>query len=351
MIKFIPHIFLSILLSLSGVSADSLSIIAVGDIMMGSDYPENCLPPNQGKELFRDAASIIKTADISLGNLEGTLLLDGICTKKIAKGRTYAFRTPPDFAQNLADAGFDFMNLANNHMNDFGQEGITSTITTLTNVDLKYGGSNGTFGKFEIRGSNIAIVCFAFSPQTYTILEIEKAQQIVAEQARQSDIVIVSFHGGGEGAKYIHTSDTIEYFMDAPRGNVVKFTHAVIDSGADFVWGHGPHVPRALEIYKDRLIAYSLGNFCTWGFNIAEERGYAPVLKLVLDSLGTFKHGAIIPFIQKSYRSLEFDKDANAIRLIKKLSSDDFPNSAPEITDDGIVRPRNVITGESILNE
>ncbi len=222
-------------------------------------------------------------ADLTLGNLEGTLLTGGVCTKKIQKGRCYAFRTPPDWAENLLNAGFDFMNLANNHMNDFGAGGIKATKKALSDVGLTYGGAYSEVGQFEINGNKVAIVSFSTSPNTNSIFELPKAQRIVAEQAKLNDIIIVSFHAGGEGLKFLHTQDTFEYFMGWPRGNVVKFSRAVVDSGADFVWGHGPHVPRAMEIYNDRLIAYSLGNFFTWGFNLGDERGYTPILKVVLD--------------------------------------------------------------------
>jgi hypothetical protein len=312
----------------------------VGDIMMGSDYPKNNLPSNQGKDLFTDVISFTENADLTLGNLEGTLLKDGICTKKVKKGRVYAFRTPPEFARNLFDAGFDFINLANNHMNDFGQAGIESTIKTLTDLGIKCGGPNGKMGKFEIDSIKIVIICFATSPGTNTIFEIKKAQNIVAEQAEQNDIVIVSFHGGKEGINALHTKDTMEYFFGSPRGNVVKFSRAVIDKGADLVWGHGPHVPRALEIYKDRLIAYSLGNFCTWGFNISEERGYAPILKVLLDSTGAFINAEIISAIQIPGKGLEIDSASNATKLIKRFSLEDFPESSPHITDEGIITPR-----------
>jgi hypothetical protein len=305
--------------------------------MMGSSYPSNNLPPDTGRNLFKNVTYLLRGADLTLGNLEGTLLTGGVCTKKIEKGRCYAFRTPPGFVDNLVDAGFDYLNLANNHMNDFGQGGITSTTSTLENAGLQCGGPQGTIGEFTVRGMNIAVVSFATSPNTHTIFKIEEAQRIVAEHARGHDITIVSFHGGGEGLQYLHTKDTFEYFMGWPRGNVVQFARAVIDSGADLVWGHGPHVPRALEIYKDRLIAYSLGNFCTWGFNLGDERGLTPILEVSMDSAGVFQSGRIHSAEQRTYANLSVDTLHRAARFVKKLSHEDFPHSAPWISDDGFI--------------
>jgi len=307
--------------------------------MMGSDYPADNLPPNNGRDLCRNVTDILQSADLTLGNLEGVLLEGGVCTKKPEKGKAYAFRTPPTFAQNLADAGFDFLNLANNHMNDFGFHGTESTKRTLEGLGIEYGGPDGKIGTFEIDSSSLAIVCFATSPGADLIFDIPEAQKKVARLAEDYSIVIVSFHGGGEGLGYLRTRDTFEYFLGQPRGNVVAFARAMVDSGADFVWGHGPHVPRAIEIYKERLIAYSLGNFCTWGFNISDERGYAPILKVMLDSTGVFKYGEVISVMQKPGQPLIVDSSHAAAKLIAKLSAGDFPESAPSVAEDGRILP------------
>jgi poly-gamma-glutamate capsule biosynthesis protein CapA/YwtB (metallophosphatase superfamily) len=323
------------LLSIGNVVADSLTVIAVGDIMMGSDYPYDMLPPEQGNDLFLNVADSLKSADLTLGNLEGVLLAGGVCVKTPAKATVYAFRTPPSYAQHLVDAGFDFLNLANNHLNDFGREGVESTMKTLDGQCIAYGGTAGKYAGFDFAGKTVAIACFATSPGTNLLIDIESAQRKVAALARENDITIVSFHGGGEGLKYLHTRDTFEYFLGQPRGNVVEFARAVVDSGADLVWGHGPHVPRAIEIYKDRIIAYSLGNFCTWGFNVAQELGYAPILKVVLDSTGAFMHGKIVSVLQEPGKPLAVDTLHRAAKLMKRLSLEDFPSSAPMMTDDG----------------
>ncbi|MEO0122426.1 MAG: CapA family protein [candidate division WOR-3 bacterium] len=318
------------------ILGDTLTIIAVGDIMMGTTYPEKRLPPNDGANIFTNVEEILRSADLTLGNLEGPLADSGKCTKKIEKGKVYAFKTPPHYARYLAEAGFDFVNLKNNHINDFGQEAFLSTINVLTQYGIKYG-TDDICGEFVINNKKICIISFSQAFWGNSILNIPSAQKIVAEKSREYDIVIVSFHGGGEGVNYLHTKDTMEYFLDVPRGNVVKFSRAVIDSGADFVWGHGPHVPRAIEIYKNRLIAYSLGNFFTYGFNIDDVRGYAPILKISIDSTGNFLNGQIISAIQKPGGMLTIDSLHRAAKLIRDLSIEDFPKTAPFITDQGYI--------------
>jgi hypothetical protein len=211
----------------------------------------------------------------------------------------------------------------------------------VTEAGLEYCGAYSRIANIDINGTKVAIMSFATSPNADMIFEIEKAQKLVAAAARENDVVIVSFHGGGEGIKYLHTADTFEYYMGWPRGNVVKFAHAVIDSGADCVWGHGPHVPRALEIYKDRLIAYSLGNFFTWGFNLGDERGYAPMLKVTMDTSGAFIHGQIISALQRTYQYLRLDTLHRAAKLMQELSGTDFPDTSPLISDQGFLLPRS----------
>jgi hypothetical protein len=336
------HSVIILLLFFCAGHSDSLVVIAVGDVMMGSDYPAYMLPPNNGSDLFEDVADVLGSGDLTLGNLEGVIMEGGVCAKKVEKGKVYAFRTPPSYASHLAEAGFDFMNLANNHMNDFGPQGVESTKKELAACGIAYGGPGGNIGRFEINGLNIAVACFATSPGADMLTDIKAAQRKVASLARENDIVVVSFHGGGEGLGYLHTRDTFEYFLGQPRGNVVEFSRAVIDSGADLVWGHGPHVPRAVEIYNDRFIAYSLGNFHTWGFNIGEERGYAPILRVVVDSTGAFVGGDIISALQKPDRSLVIDEMHRAARLIGRLSREDFPESAPRITETGSISTRTV---------
>jgi poly-gamma-glutamate capsule biosynthesis protein CapA/YwtB (metallophosphatase superfamily) len=212
----------------------------------------------------------------------------------------------------------------------------------LKTYNIQYGTDDNT-GEFPIKDQKICVISFSQANWGNSILEIPFAQKIVAEKSKIYDIVIVSFHGGGEGINFLHTRDTMEYFLETPRGNVVKFSHAVIDSGADLVLGHGPHVPRAIEIYRDRLIAYSLGNFFTLGFNTQGPRGYAPMLKILIDSTGTFIEGQIFSAIQKPQVGLLIDSMNSAAQLIKQLSIEDFPETAPLITEDGKIVRKDVI--------
>jgi len=147
-------------------------------------------------------------------------------------------------------------------------------------------------------------------------------------------------HGGREGRSALHTRNETEYFLGENRGNLVRFARKAVDRGADLVLGHGPHVPRALELHKGRLIAYSLGNFCTYkGMSLKGASGYAPLLWVELGPTGEFFRGKIYSFIQQRPGGPRQDAQQRALSLIKTLSLEDFPVSSPLITSSGEVLP------------
>jgi hypothetical protein len=114
------------------------------------------------------------------------------------------------------------------------------------------------------------------------------------------------------------------------------FAHAMVDAGADIVFGQGPHVPRAIELYNDRIIAYSLGNFCTYGkFGLSGNLGLAPILKIYINQKGEFEGGRIYPFKQIKRGIPVFDDEYAVVSLIRQLSESDFPESRLEIQSDG----------------
>ena len=115
-----------------------------------------------------------------------------------------------------------------------------------------------------------------------------------------------------------------------------RFARPVIDAGASLVIGHGPHVLRGLELYKGHLIAYSLGNFATYGrMSLRAECGVTCVLDITLSVEGKFTEGQIHPMIQRSPGIPKPDSQGQAIRLLQALSASDFGKSAPLLTNDG----------------
>lgn len=318
-----------------------ITVTAVGDIMMGTDYPSPKLPMKNGKLLFEASKEILKKGDIVFGNLEGPLYQGGIPVKKMKEGESYVFRTPPRYVKHLVDAGFNVVSLANNHAGDFGYPGMASTKKVLNAEGIKYSSKSGEVAEFEIKGVKIGLVALSFGPPPRSIVYPEKALEEIAELSKKYDVFILSIHGGKEGGKALQTKDEIEYFWEEPRGNLIQFGHEAVERGADLILGHGPHVPRAMEIYQDRLIVYSLGNFCTYeGMSLGKEKGYAPLLWVELEENGKFIRGKIYSFIQVPPGGPKKDEQERAYALIKKLSQEDFPGTSPFFRESGFLLPR-----------
>jgi len=323
---------------------DLISIIGVGDIMLGTNYPTaSSLPPNDGKNLFDDVKNILKGADITCGNLEGTFLDKGGTPKRCNdSGNCHSFRMPTRYAEYLEEAGFDFMNLANNHSGDMGEEGRESTYSTLDKYEIGFAGTlEYPTATFEKDGVKYGFAGFAPNKGTLSIINIPKAKQIISELKKNVDIVIVVFHGGAEGISAQRVSGYEETFLGENRGNVYEFAHAIIDAGADVVFGSGPHVTRAIELYKDRFIAYSLGNFCTYGkFSLNGATGIAPILKVFINKNGEFVKGEITAIKQVKRGFPVIDEDEQVIKTIKLLTQKDFPGTNLFFNEEGYIEKK-----------
>jgi cell wall-associated NlpC family hydrolase len=314
--------------------------------MLGSNFPSEAkLPPNDGKNLLLNVKSILQNADVTFGNLEGCFLNSG-GTQKSCRSGCYYFRMPDRYVERLLDAGFDVMNIANNHMGDFGQQGRTNTVKVLKDAGLAFAGLKDICetSEFEINGVKYGFCGFAPNSGTVKINDLDYAKKIVSALDKTCDIVIVSFHGGAEGAANNRVTRKSETFYGENRGNVYEFAHAVIDAGADVVFGHGPHVVRAAELYKDRFIIYSMGNFCTSGdFSINGISGYAPIVKIYTDKKGVFKNGQIFSALQKDKTGPVLDENNSAAKEIKRLTLLDFPQTQLNISDEGHIERKDKI--------
>lgn len=171
-----------------------------------------------------------------------------------------------------------------------------------------------------------------------SILEYDRAVSIIQHLDSISDIVIVSFHGGAEGQDHQHVPRRDEFFIGENRGNVYEFSHRLIDAGADVIFGHGPHVTRGIEVYKNRFIAYSLGNFCTYkGINVLGVNGLAPIIKVYTNRTGSFLQAQITAIQQFYGVGIKIDPKKQVIKKIQQLSKEDFPESKIQIDDSGLV--------------
>ena len=312
---------------------DTLTVAMCGDIMMGTTFPSVQLPANGGADLFKDAGPVFQRADLAVGNLEGTLCDGGHSTKGEGPN-VYSFRTPTTYVQWLKQAGFDFLSMANNHANDFGQEGILSTERMLEQEGIKFAGIEGRTETAVIERKGLRIGLCAFGHNSYTLkhTDLSTVGRILADLKQRSDIIVVSFHGGAEGRTKSHLPNGPETFLGENRGSLRELAHYCIDHGADLVYGHGPHVVRAVEVYDGRFIVYSLGNFCTpYGMSLTGISSYAPVIEVKMGRDGRFFKGQIHSFVQQKGIGPRHDRSGSVAREMKQLSEADVPQSQARI--------------------
>src|SRR4030043_678603 len=161
-----------------------ITVTAVGDIMMGTDYPSPKLPKKDGRFLFEASKEILRKADIVFGNLEGPLYEKGSPAKKVKDGESFVFRTPPRYVKNLVAAGFNVVSLANNHAGDFGYPGMVSTKKVLESAGIKYSSKSGEVAEFEIKGVKIGLVALSFGLPPRSIVYPEKQLEEVEELSK-----------------------------------------------------------------------------------------------------------------------------------------------------------------------
>src|SRR5690606_36542896 len=315
---------------------------AVGDVMLGTDFPGDgeYLPPEGGAQMLAQVKDALVDADLTFINLEGPLCDSGESTKCGKGGNCYAFRTPTSYVRWLTEAGVDLASTANNHAGDFGDAYRRETEQTLDAAGIAWSGPLDSIATVTSKGLKVAMVAFHTAATGNHVNDHEAAAALVAKAAESHDLVVVDFHGGAEGSKALHVPDGPETFYGENRGHLRRFARVVIDAGAHAVIGHGPHVPRGLEFYQGCLIAYSLGNFATYGrFNLRGPNGLSAILELTLNGKGEYVSGRLIPTLLEGRGVPAPDPQGRSLELFRSLSAEDFPLTGAVIDADGTIRP------------
>ena len=307
---------------------EGISIAAVGDTMLG-DTPE--LPPEPATYLDPVKGELV--GDVVFGNLEGTLTDVTESPKCGPKSKEcFAFRMPPEYAEHLAAAGFTLMSNANNHSYDYGETGLNETVEALAAAGIEQTGLPGEVTIIEAGGRRIAFLGFAPYAYAASLVDPEAALALIEGAAADADVVVVAIHAGAEGSDAGHVSGETEIYLGENRGNPEEFAHLAVDAGADLVLGSGPHVLRGIELYRDRLLAYSLGNFS--GFhNFATEGalGESVVLHVSLAPDGAFRSGRLASLRLVEAGQPVPDPNEEAAATIAALSAEDFGPTAIEV--------------------
>jgi hypothetical protein len=318
------------------LSKRRVTIAWVGDTVLASSYGT---PPDAGRLSMTPVAAPLRSADLTFGNLEETLsqLPESKCG---GSPNCYAFQAPPSYARLMSAAGFDVMNLANNHADDFGAAGQRSTEKALKAAGLRWTGRPGQITIMRRGGLRIALLGFAPYRWAARLEQVRVAQALVRKAAAKADLVVVAMHAGAEGAEAMHVPQGTETFLGENRGDSRRFAHAVVAAGADLVVGSGPHVIRGVERYHGRLIAYSLGNFAGYkNFGTGGTLSLSAILRVQLRGDGAFDGGTWISLRLDGNALPHPDPSHASARLVAQLSRDDFGASAAHIAADGAIRP------------
>jgi hypothetical protein len=313
-----------------------VSIEWVGDMVLASSFG---MPPDAGRQSLSGVERTLAGASLTFGNLEETMSTTSGSKCGSGSANCFAFQAPPTFTRLLKAAGFDIVNMANNHAYDFGATGRAQTVAALTRVGLQSTGAPHQITVLERGGTKVAFLGFAPYPWAARLDDIPAAVALVKKAAKEADLVVVAIHAGAEGATADHVPHGTEMFLGENRGNSRAFAHAVINAGADLVVGSGPHVLRGIEQYHGHLIAYSLGNFAGFkNFALGGTLSLSGVLRVVLDPDGSWTSARLIPVALHGAGLPALDPSDASVRLVAQLSRDDFGAHAAQFAADGTLK-------------
>lgn len=261
---------------------------------------------------------------IMIGNLEGTFGAGGLSKCAAGDEDCFAFQAPVENAAALRWAGFDAVNLANNHAHDYGDAGLSETTAALDSAGVRHTGRPGESTVIRRHGLRIALVGFAPYPWANDNRDLAAAQALTRAVAAGADVVVVLAHLGAEGTDHAHVPVGTEIHLGEDRGDTRAFAHAVIDAGADAVLASGPHLLRGIERYRDRPIAYSLANFAGYhNFTTGGVLSTSGVLELEF-ARDALRGGRIDSVTLDSAGVPQPDPAGTAARLISTLGAEDF---------------------------
>ncbi|HEY1480023.1 MAG TPA: CapA family protein [Gaiellales bacterium] len=312
-----------------------VSIEWVGDTVLGSSYG---MPPDDGKQSMANVRRTLQGADLTWGNLEETLSTTSGSKCGAGSPNCFAFQAPPVYAGDLKAAGFDLMNMANNHAFDFGAVGRAQTVSALGHVGLRSTGAPNQITVLERHDTRVAFLGFAPYPWAARLDKIPQAVALVKRAAKMADLVVVAIHAGAEGSDATHVPHGTEMFLGENRGNSRAFAHAVVNAGADLVVGSGPHVLRGIELYHGHLIAYSLGNFAGFrNFGMGGNLSLSGILRVVLNPDGSWASARLIPAALRGVGLPALDPSGASVRLVAQLSREDFGADAAHFAPNGVI--------------
>ncbi len=247
-------------LTIFAYSNESIRIGFMGDVMFGRK--DNPIMDQQNYSfIWGDVISELKRNDLNIANLETTLTNH---TERVRK--RFNFKSNPTNARALVEGKIHVVNLANNHIFDYGYQGIRDTLLTLDNCGILHVGAGLSVNKageplvIKRNGLRIGILGYTddgkrwratASTPGHNYMDISNVKPLIAviKTIRSKvDLLIITLHWGPN-------------YRRKPTQQFIEFAHALIDAGADIIHGHSAHVCQALEVYKQKVIMYDTGDF------------------------------------------------------------------------------------------
>lgn len=302
-------------------------LIAVGDIMPSRVVGQKMRQYKDYHYPFANMKKFLQSGDIVFGNLESS-----ITPGREIKTGEFMFRSDPEVAQAMRDAGFTIVSLANNHTPNFGVKGLLDTFRYLEEAGIKYIGAGENDAKARqpafFESSSLTFAFLAYNdtdvvPKSYGVqenspgtvfMDIEKMRHDVMKAKESADFVIVSMHSGTEYVQY-------------PNLSQKNFARAAIDAGGELILGHHPHVVQTMEKYKGKYIFYSLGNFVfdqMWSRDTRE--GLA--IKIFFDRNGAQKI-EYMPVLIEDYAQPRPLEGSEAEKIFKRLENPEIIFTQP----------------------
>lgn len=248
----------------------AIKLSFLGDVALGQDHRfkhydsfDHMFERKEGDYayFFSGVLDILEQDDLTIANLETTLSDETEKAEKYDYGNNYWFNGKPEYANILKAGSVEVANLANNHTYDFGQKGYDATRQALRDAGIEYFGYSEALIK-EIKGVKVGMAGLNQLGEYEQGLDMDvfkaETKEFIKKLREECDLVIANFHWGKE---YSYKQDDLQK----------ELAYLAIDSGADLVIGHHPHVLQPIEQYKGKYIAYSLGNFCFGGRKTFED--------------------------------------------------------------------------------
>lgn len=299
----------------SSPAQEKVTMAFTGDVIFASNV-ETILKTNGYDYPYREIQELLQKPDLTVANLESP-----ITTRGDQQQKQYTYRSRPEALPAFKAAGFDVVNLANNHILDYGADGLLDTLKALDQTGILHAGAGKNLEEaykpaiVEKNGIKIAFLGFSHKvpdnswkaeksrPGTTQLYDPSQAIKTIKQTKEQADLVVVMAHWGDERA-------------DRPLEEHRKMARSFIDAGADLIVGTHPHVLQGLETYNGKWVVYSLGNF------LFTTNDHAPTWETAVLQAECGKDGgcgvSLTPLWNK-YAHITRMEDTDAVKLLRRL--------------------------------